>query len=205
MPMTAIFICDICGGKKALQGNIANAIAAMEKRGWLAGKVVTCPKCLVVSSDEVPAPDKVTEVFSDGSCVGSNPGHGGWAWATATEGKNGYSATYPTTNQRMEIKAAVEALKAHQDPVRLYTDSRYVADCVNKRWYQGWLRKNWKTSGGEAVKNQDLWEDLVGQLSRHPNLVVEWVKGHADNELNNKADELARTAAFEGKKLHGGK
>lgn len=193
MPMMAIFTCDECGQKKALQGNILNAVKAMQSRGWTTGKEVLCTAC-----QKVP---QVTEVFSDGSCVGSNPGHGGWAWATATSGASGYSEVYPTTNQRMEIQAAMEALKSHQDPVHLYTDSRYVADCVNKKWYVGWKKKGWRTSNGDPVKNQDLWDDLVTALADHPNLVVEWVKGHADNVLNNKADELARAAAFEGKAL----
>ena len=199
MPMTAIFICDECGVKKGLAGNINSAIKAMEKRGWLAGAKVICDECVKGSSPVGNSSQNVTEVFSDGSCVGSNPGHGGWAWATVSTSDSGYSEVYPTTNQRMEIKAASEALRSNSNPVHLYTDSRYVADCVNKKWYVGWKKKGWRTSSGDPVKNQDLWEELVALIETHPDLKVEWVKGHADNELNNRADELARAAAFEGK------
>lgn len=193
MPMTAIFECDSCEKRKALKGNISKAMIAVEKLGWTVGINVYCDSC---SKHEKPFR---IEVFSDGSCVGSNPGHGGWAWATMSTSDSGYPDEHPTTNQRMEIKAAIEALKSNSNPITLYTDSRYVSDCVNKKWYKGWIKNGWKTSSKEPVKNQDLWEALVVALEKHPDIEVKWVKGHADNELNNKADELARAAAFEGK------
>lgn len=145
------------------------------------------------------------EVFSDGSCVGGNPGDGGWAWVSKKGSDSDMDIIYPSTNQRMEIKAAAEALKSNADPIILYTDSRYVVDCINKFWYKGWIKRGWKTANGDDVKNKELWQELIAALDNHPNLTVEWVKGHADNEYNNKADELARTAAFNGKNKREGR
>lgn len=145
------------------------------------------------------------EVFSDGSCVGGNPGDGGWAWVSKKGSDSDMDVIYPSTNQRMEIKAAAEALKSNADPIILYTDSRYVVDCINKFWYKGWIKRGWKTANGDEVKNKELWLELIAQLDHHPNLTVEWVKGHANNEYNNKADELARMAAFNGKNKREGR
>ena len=192
MPMRATFECDQCGKVITLSGNIQKAVFTVEDRGWLAGRKVECPTCYKRSS--------VVEVFTDGSCVGSNPGWGGWAWATDNEQASG-SEMFPTTNQRMEIKAAVEALKYHNNPMKLVSDSRYVVNCLEQRWYIKWEKNGWVTDAGEPVKNRDLWEELIEVRKSHPNLLVEWVKGHRDSTLNNLADELAKRAARECKIL----
>lgn len=201
MGMKALFQCDDCGNKKLLSGNIAVAVDHVTKIGWVAGSKVLCPECVAVRQDSRSISHSQTpvEVHSDGSCIGSNPGYGGWGWTTGDKSGSGPADEHPSTNQRMEIKAAVEALKNNADPVLLYTDSSYVANCINKKWYVGWQRNGWVNSSKQPVKNQDLWQELVSVLSVHPSLEVRWVKGHNGNELNEKADVLARTAAEVGR------
>lgn len=199
MPMKAMFECDDCGKQSILKGNITRAVEHMENKGWVAGKNVRCPDCVLANAETTTPTPQASKapaiVHSDGSCVGSNPGFGGWAWTTGSTNGSAPAADHPTTNQRMEIQAAVEALIHNADPVILYTDSRYVVDCINKKWYVGWLKNNWLTSAKQPVKNKDLWVQLVGALKKHPSLEVRWVKGHNGDPLNEEADVLARTAA----------
>jgi len=134
---------------------------------------------------------KVT-IYTDGACSG-NPGPGGWG-AILMYGKKEkeLSGGEPsTTNNRMELTSVISALEALKEPceVKLYTDSQYVANAVNLGWLETWRNKGWKRKGGE-VKNPDLWMKLVPQLETHK-VTFEWVKGHADNEYNNRCDELA--------------
>jgi len=134
---------------------------------------------------------KVT-IYTDGACSG-NPGPGGWG-AILKYGKNKkeLSGAEPsTTNNRMELTAVIKALEALKEPceVMLYTDSQYVANAINLGWLESWQKKGWKRKGGE-VKNPDLWIKLVSLLDKHK-VTFEWVKGHADNEYNNRCDELA--------------
>lgn len=230
MPMKALFQCDHCGMKRVLGGNITKAVTMMEKLGWRVGATVACEACVssgradfttdrptgVEATTSVTASPAatvtprvndsraVTEVHSDGSCIGANPGYGGWAWSTGVTKENGYPAHHPSTNQQMEIKAATEALRNTSDPVLLVSDSRYVIDCIEKRWYIGWLRRGWKTAAGEPVKNQEYWQDLVEQLQRHPNLHTKWVKGHNGEPLNEEVDTLAREAAEANRRDRGG-
>jgi ribonuclease HI len=137
--------------------------------------------------------DNVIIIHTDGACSG-NPGPGGWGalleWRGHVKEINGGEAE--TTNNRMELLAAIEALNSLKRPskVRLITDSVYVRDGVTK-WIHGWKRNGWKTSARKPVKNADLWKLLDEAASRH-DVEWRWVKGHAGNEGNEKADALAR-------------
>ena len=142
--------------------------------------------------------DTVT-VYTDGACSG-NPGPGGWAAILMPDGDRNDAEQYTggasqTTNNRMELTAALEALKSLNDPatVKLHTDSAYVSRAFNDGWLANWKRNGWRTSSKKPVKNKDLWQALDAQNERHK---VEWiwVKGHADDALNNYADSLAVTA-----------
>ena len=139
--------------------------------------------------------EKVT-IYTDGACSG-NPGPGGWgAILMHNENKKELSGGIKdTTNNIMEITAVLEALKALKFPceVDIYSDSAYVVNCFNQGWIYNWLKKGWKTSSGENVKNKELWEELYNLTKVH-NVTFHKVKGHADNEYNNRCDELARNA-----------
>lgn len=200
MGMKAVFECDECGAIKVISGNIVKSVPHMVTKGWVAGKEVLCPEHAPVAKEKpvvAPRSNTVTEVYTDGSCVGTNPGFGGWGWSNGIEHGSGPAEEYPSTNQRMEIQAAFEGLKNNFNPVRLITDSRYVVDCIQKGWYKGWVRNGWRTAGKQPVKNQDLWVRLVAELEKHPDLEVQWVKGHVGNAGNEKADDLAQAAARE--------
>lgn len=137
-------------------------------------------------------------VYSDGACEG-NPGPGGYA-AIVVEGGATREITggeRRTTNNRMELTAVIEGLRAIAEPsaVRIVTDSQYVALGM-QRWIHGWRRKGWKTASGAPVKNRDLWEELDREASRH-RVVWEWVRGHAGHPENERADALARAAIRE--------
>ena len=135
---------------------------------------------------------KKIRIYTDGACSG-NPGPGGWG-AILIYGKtekeiSGGEAV--TTNNRMELVSVISALEALREncEVELYTDSQYVANAINLGWLESWRRRDWKRKGGE-VKNIDLWMKLSPLLERHRVTFI-WVKGHADNELNNRCDSLA--------------
>ncbi|MDR2800762.1 MAG: ribonuclease HI [Desulfovibrio sp.] len=141
--------------------------------------------------------DATVRVYTDGSCLG-NPGPGGWAarlsFKDAVKVISGGFAI--TTNNRMEIYAAVTALEALTRPCRveIFTDSRYLCDAVEKGWLCGWRRKNWRKTGGKAVLNQDLWERLSLSLAKHQ-VRLHWVEGHAGQNENEEVDALAKAAA----------
>ena len=133
-------------------------------------------------------------IYTDGACSG-NPGPGGWGailmhGATEKELSGGEPAT---TNNRMELMAAIQALEALKKPckVELHTDSTYVMKGISE-WIHGWKRKGWRTADGKPVKNDDLWRRLDEARSRH-DVSWRWVKGHAGHELNERADMLARS------------
>jgi ribonuclease HI len=134
-------------------------------------------------------------VFTDGACLG-NPGPGGWAWAVP----RGDFASGPdprTTNQRMEIRAALEAVRALDSPggVQVVSDSTYVVNCFRDRWWEGWLRRGWVNSARKPVANRDLWEPLVDLVRARGNVTFRWVKGHSGDLMNDFVDELAVYAA----------
>jgi ribonuclease HI len=142
-------------------------------------------------------------VFCDGSCLG-NPGPGGWAALLQTTTKAGpveklLSGFAPdTTNNRMELLAAIEALRAlnKRCDVHVHTDSNYVVQGM-KSWLSGWKKKGWKTSGGKPVENQDLWRELDDQARRHATQ-WSWVRGHNGHPENERVDAAAREAAMAG-------
>lgn len=132
-------------------------------------------------------------IYTDGACSG-NPGPGGWGaimrFGEHEREMNGGEAE--TTNNRMELTAAIEALNALKRPcaVDLYTDSTYVRSGISE-WMDGWKRKNWRTAANKPVKNADLWQALDTARERH-DVTWHWVKGHAGHPDNERADELAR-------------
>ena len=138
---------------------------------------------------------KKIRIYTDGACSG-NPGPGGWGailiYGSKKKELSGFEAS--TTNNRMELTSVLKALEALKEPceIELYTDSQYVANAVNKGWLLSWEKKGWKKKGGE-VKNPDLWVKLIPLLEQHKISFI-WVKGHADNEYNNRCDELAVAA-----------
>jgi ribonuclease HI len=134
---------------------------------------------------------KVT-IYTDGACSG-NPGPGGWG-AVLMYGEHcrEFSGGSPeTTNNRMELMAVITALEALKEPcvVELYTDSQYIVNAINEGWLSSWRKRGWRRKDGE-VKNVDLWITLVPLLETH-DVTFNWVKGHAENEYNNRCDELA--------------
>lgn len=139
---------------------------------------------------------KHVELFTDGACLG-NPGPGGWAAILRYQAqtKELVGAEPDTTNNRMELQAAVEGLKALREPceVMITTDSQYVKNGITT-WIHGWKRNGWRTADKKPVKNQDLWEALDEQVGRHT-VSWHWTKGHADHPENNRCDELATGAA----------
>jgi ribonuclease HI len=130
-----------------------------------------------------------TEVWTDGACSG-NPGPGGWAWATR-DGRRGSGGSPATTNQRMEIQAAFEAVKALPGPLTVVSDSTYVVNCFRDAWWKGWLARGWVNSQKKPVANRDLWEPFVELVRERDEIAFRWVKGHSGDEMNDLVDALA--------------
>ena len=133
------------------------------------------------------------EVYTDGACSG-NPGKGGWGVVILINKDEIFlnGGDNNTTNNKMELTAAIEALKhfKKRENITLITDSKYVKDGI-QTWIKNWKKNNWKTSAKKPVKNKELWIELDDLIARH-NVSWEWVKGHAGNKYNEKADDLAR-------------
>jgi ribonuclease HI len=139
---------------------------------------------------------KRVTIHTDGGCKG-NPGPGGYG-AVLVSGRHRkeLSAGFRlTTNNRMELRAAIAALELLTEPceVELHSDSKYLVDAMNKRWVPGWIRKGWKTAANQPVKNQDLWIRLLDVAARHKVRWL-WVKGHAGHTENERCDQLANLA-----------
>ena len=136
---------------------------------------------------------KKISIYTDGACSG-NPGPGGWgAILLYEEHRRELSGgEAETTNNRMELQGVITALEALNEPceVALYTDSQYIVNAVEKRWVHKWRANGWMRNQKEAAKNPDLWQKLLTLLETHK-VAFHWVKGHADNPLNNRCDELA--------------
>jgi len=136
---------------------------------------------------------KQIEIYTDGACSG-NPGPGGWGALLRYKGteKELSGGAAETTNNRMELQAVIEGLKALSQPchVTVYSDSKYVLDGITK-WLEGWKARNWKTAAKKPVKNVDLWQELDEEIVRH-DITWKWVKGHSGHPENERADELAR-------------
>ena len=139
------------------------------------------------------SPPPATVVFTDGACLG-NPGPGGWAWAVPD---GAYASGYEsrTTNQRMEVTAVLEALRALPGPLQVVSDSTYVVNCFRDKWWEGWLRRGWMNSARKPVANRDLWEPLVALYRERGDVTFRWVKGHSGDRMNDLVDELAVAAA----------
>ena len=145
------------------------------------------------------------QAFTDGACSG-NPGPGGWGAVLqfGDRERELYGGADDTTNNRMELTAAIEALKALKEPceVALTTDSTYVKDGITQ-WLVNWKKNGWKTAARKAVKNQDLWQQLDDQASRH-RIEWRWVKGHSGHPENERADALANRGMDDVRERAGG-
>lgn len=136
---------------------------------------------------------KEVKIYTDGACSG-NPGPGGWGamlmYNEAVKEISGGNKN--TTNNQMELQAVIEALKLLKEPckIEIYSDSAYVVNAFLEKWIDGWIKKNWKNSKKEPVKNKEQWLELLDLLSNHDYTFIK-VKGHSDNIYNNRCDELA--------------
>jgi ribonuclease HI len=141
-------------------------------------------------------PDPVITVYTDGACSG-NPGPGGWAWAVSPGGEpHGWGGEPVTTNQRMELRAAIEALRAlggDPVPIEVVSDSTYVVNCFRDSWWVTWQRNGWRNSKKQPVANDDLWRALVELVDGH-DVRFRWVKGHSSDPMNDLVDRLAVAA-----------
>jgi ribonuclease HI len=135
-----------------------------------------------------------TTVYTDGACSG-NPGPGGWAWAVAPEGTQcGSGGAARTTNQRMELQAVLEALRALPGELTIVSDSTYVVHCFRDKWWVKWKANGWRNSKKEPVANTDIWMPLVElEVERQP--TFSRVKGHSGDRMNDLVDQLAVVAA----------
>lgn len=136
---------------------------------------------------------KTVELYTDGACSG-NPGPGGYGAILVFGGreKELSGGEKETTNNRMELMAAIVGLEALKEPCRvvLTSDSRYLVDAVEKKWLENWIKRGWKKADGKPALNVDLWQRLLAQLERHDVSFV-WIKGHAGHPYNERCDALA--------------
>lgn len=136
---------------------------------------------------------KTVDIYTDGACKG-NPGAGGWSAILVFGGKEKelFGGERVTTNNRMELTAAIEGLKALKEPcrVKLYSDSQYLVNAINKGWLESWKSKGWRKADKSAVLNDDLWKTLDDLLCTHEVEFI-WVRGHDGHEYNERCDELA--------------
>jgi ribonuclease HI len=138
----------------------------------------------------------VTVVYTDGACLG-NPGPGGWGWAVPG-GRFATGCETPSTNQRMEIAAVLDALRSLPGPVEVVSDSTYVVNCFRDRWWAGWQTRGWLNKAKKPVANRDLWEpliDLYRARGGEEAITFRWVKGHSGDPMNDLVDRLAVEAA----------
>jgi ribonuclease HI len=147
--------------------------------------------------DDRPSSAAPIVVYTDGACSG-NPGPGGWAWAVAPAGEpSGAGGEHDTTNQRMELRAVLEALRTLASAGRqvvVVSDSTYVVNCFRDGWWRTWKRNGWRNSQRRPVANVDLWEPLV-EIATANAVEFRWVKGHSGDPLNDLVDRLAVEAA----------
>lgn len=180
--------CTACGGAVA-EGERISSVPAGARTRWVHER---CADAATESPTPQPAsavPDGTTEVWTDGACSG-NPGPGGWAWATR-DGRQASGGAPATTNQRMEIQAALEAVRALPGPLVVVSDSTYVVNCFRDGWWRGWLARGWVNSARKPVANRDLWEPLVALVNERGDVSFRWVKGHSGDEMNDLVDRLA--------------
>jgi ribonuclease HI/uncharacterized phage-like protein YoqJ len=135
-------------------------------------------------------------VYTDGACSG-NPGPGGWAWTVAPSGPFESGAEAQSTNQRMELKAVLDALTKLDGELEIRSDSTYVVNCFRDRWWEGWLARSWTNKQKKPVANRDLWEPLITEYRRRSDEIsFTWVKGHSGDKFNDVVDRLAVEAAL---------
>jgi ribonuclease HI len=134
-----------------------------------------------------------TVAYTDGACLG-NPGPGGWAWAVP-DGPFASGAADRTTNQRMEIQAALEAVRALPGRLVVMSDSTYVVNCFRDRWWEGWRARGWLNKAKKPVANRELWEPLITLYKERGDVTFRWVKGHSGDVMNDLVDRLAVEAA----------
>jgi ribonuclease HI len=197
MPLTAKYAttCGVCSAP-ILPGEEITDTGGGRDRRWahvscpqgVLDLDVADPRVLAAGSAVTPQPAALT-VWTDGACSG-NPGPGGWAWATE-DGRRASGGAPLTTNQRMEIQAALEAVRALGGPLVVVSDSTYVVNCFRDAWWRGWLARGWMTSAKKPVANRDLWEPLVTAVRELGNVSFRWVKGHSGDPMNDLVDQLA--------------
>ncbi len=190
--------CTACGGAVA-EGEQISSVPAGARTRWVHERCATAELPLELPADPAagraatptapPVPDGTTEVWTDGACSG-NPGPGGWAWAVP-DGRQASGAAAVTTNQRMEIQAALEAVRALPGPLVIVSDSTYVVNCFRDGWWRGWLARGWTNSAKKPVANRDLWEPLVQLVQERGDVTFRWVKGHSGDVMNDLVDRLA--------------
>jgi ribonuclease HI/uncharacterized phage-like protein YoqJ len=137
-----------------------------------------------------------TVVYTDGACSG-NPGPGGWAWAVPG-GRYASGFEVHSTNQRMEIAAALDAVRSLDGPLDVVSDSTYVVNCFRDRWWEGWLKRGWLNSQKKPVANRDLWEPFIELVRARGDVDFRWVKGHSGDRMNDLVDRLAVEATGPG-------
>lgn len=143
-------------------------------------------------------------IYADGSCLDNPRGNGGWAWAIDRSVYVSGHVASPTTNQRMELTAALEALRAHRHrtdvPIVIVSDSKYVVDCffAEPPWWKKWILNGYLGSDRKPIKNQDLWRPLIELYRPYSNVSFRWVRGHAGDPMNEFVDALATAAAKNG-------
>jgi ribonuclease HI len=193
MPLTAKYAttCGICSAP-ILPGEEITDTGGSGARRWAH---LMCPQGTLDlevadprAASAVPEPAALM-VWTDGACSG-NPGPGGWAWATV-DGRQASGGSPLTTNQRMEIQAALEAVRALDGPLVVVSDSTYVVNCFRDGWWRGWLARGWLTSAKKPVANRDLWEPLVNAVRERGDVTFRWVKGHSGDRMNDLVDQLA--------------
>ena len=170
----------------------AEIVRAGQGSAWRHG-TCTPAAAVVTGSADAPTPVGTTEVFTDGACRG-NPGPGGWAWAVLGGPQaNGHDPQ--TTNQRMEVRAALEAIRSNAGPLVVVSDSTYVVNCFKNSWWTGWRARGWVNSAKKPVANRDLWEPLIDLVEERGDVTFRWVKGHSGHPGNDLVDRLAVEAS----------
>ena len=176
------------GAAPASGGSSTGVVPGQDKQG----KVTPAKSTRAAKAQPTAAASNALEVWTDGACSG-NPGPGGWAWATR-DGRQGSGGARHTTNQRMEIQAAAEAVTTLTErPIVVVSDSTYVVNCFRDGWWKGWLARGWTNSQKKPVANRDLWELLIAAV-QEGGISFRWVKGHSGDEMNDRVDRLAVAA-----------
>ncbi|GLZ48386.1 hypothetical protein Acsp06_45710 [Actinomycetospora sp. NBRC 106375] len=193
--------CGVCAGAVSPGESIARAgerwahAECADTAGTAAGSSAKRPSTTAATKPakaprpDMPAAEGALEVWTDGACSG-NPGPGGWAWATR-DGRQDSGGEPGTTNQRMEIRAALEAVRALEGPLVVVSDSTYVVNCFRDGWWRGWLARGWVTSAKKPVVSRDLWEPLITMVNDRGDVSFRWTKGHSGDEMNDLVDRLA--------------